>query len=214
MRTQRDRLYLLRQLGFMRKVICLYCQLQRVYPPQPNYVTIAAADAYLQLREPEIAARLYEKVIRANPGTDVEHYIAYYYALIDSEDYDRAAVVLNYIYKRTPIWRFTKGPHMKTYPNWERIDVDNTWVMDAAYRNHEAVAEQRARQLFNKAPYHGGLINQYALILRWRGWPERSARVTKLAAAYEPYSKATRINIADNARDMDGMIFGTKPLSH
>lgn len=200
-RTQRDRLFLLRHLGRMQQVIAAYRQLRKEQGPQPPYVTIAAADAYLKQRHPHRADRLYTRVLKAHPGADVEIFIARYYALVDGERYGQAARLLKQISRDTPVWLYG-GAHGARSPNWERVDVDQLRVMDAAYRNHEAIAGKRARALYEKAPANPDLINTYATILRWRGWPERASHVTALAAAYAPRAKATRLNIADDARDM------------
>lgn len=203
-----DMIYTLRELDLMHQAIAEFQSLPIRLTSSgsgelnkiPAYVRIAAADAYLYLHHPHTAAVLYESVIRQHPGTDVKNYIGLYYAYIDGELYQRAESLLKHIHKVTPTWRWEYG---KKVPNWQRLDVDQLWAMDAAYRNHEGESERRLRKLSNAAPRNAGLLNALATVERWRGWPEQSMRTTRRAAAYQPVSKDTRINLADNNRDLE-----------
>lgn len=207
LQTRYDQIYVWRQLDLMKQAVRAFEALPQhpatadatALKSVPAYVRIAAADAYLYLKHPNKAARLYESVINENPGTDVEHYIALYYADIDGEHYAKAETLIEHLHKITPIW----SRKVAKAPNWERLDVDSLWAMDAAYRNNEGLSEQRLRTLSQAAPRNTGLLNLLATVERWRGWPEQSLQTTRMAEAYEPKSKDTRINLADNNRDLE-----------
>jgi hypothetical protein len=66
-----------------------------------------------------------------------------------------------------------------------------------------AVGEERMRQLSNAAPYNASFLNALATIERWRGWPEQAMQTTLLTQPYAPGSKRTRINLAENNRDLE-----------
>lgn len=210
LRTQYDRVYVLRTLEMMQAAIDTYESLPQ--KPEtatkakriaiPSYVRRAAADAYLYRHHPRQAAALYRELIAENPKADVNLFIALYYAYLDSEQYDRAEKILATIHRVTPTWR-TRQKTPGRVENWERLDVDQLWAMDAAYRNHEDTAYARINILVDHAPRNSGLLNAKATIERWRGWPEQSLKTTKLAQAYAPKTKDTRINLADNARDLE-----------
>ena len=199
-RTQRDRLFVLTKLGRMSEALALYAQLERESGTQPAYVEQSAAAANYALHHPRRAAAMYRQLIARNPGIDVDTRIAHYYALIDAEDYAAAARVLASIDRETPVWMRRPGPRAA---NWERSDVDQLLVMDAAYRNHNAEAVRRAEALYASAPHNTNLVNTYATVLRWRGWPQQAQQVTALAAAYAPEDKSTRLNEADDARELE-----------
>jgi poly-beta-1,6 N-acetyl-D-glucosamine export porin PgaA len=207
LRTRYDQIYVLRKLELMHEAVAEYEALPQ-HPTTasdaelakiPPYVRNAAADAYLATRHPYQAAKLYEQLIKANPKIDVEVYIALYYAYIDSERYTRAEQLLTQIHRVTPTWIGGKVG----VQNSERLEVDQLWAMDAAYRNHEGLSYERLSQLVDRAPHNTGLLNAKATLERWRGWPEQSLQTTQLARAYSPKTKDTRINLADNHRDLE-----------
>lgn len=210
LRTRYDLVYVLRTLEKMQEAVDTYEALpqhprhatQTVLHTIPTYVRQAAADAYLYLHHPNRAAALYRQLIAENPKADVTLYIALYYAYLDGEHYNQAQRIMTQIHKVTPTWRGRSNKPGRV-GNWERLDVDQLWAFNAAYRNHEAEAYGRISVLVNHAPRNSGLLNAKATIERWRGWPAQSQQTTLLAKAYAPDTKATRINLADNARDLE-----------
>lgn len=207
LQTRYDQIFVWRQLDLMTQAVSAFEALPQ-HPVEadaktlktiPPYVRLAAADAYLYLKHPNEAARLYESVIKEDPGTDVEHFMSLYFAYIDGEHYDKAEPLIEHLHKVTPAWsRKVAGE-----PNWERVDVDLLWAMDPAYRNDESLSEQRLRKLFDAAPRNTDILNSLATIERWRGWPEQSMQTTRMAEAYEPKSKDTRVNLANDNRDLE-----------
>lgn len=201
-RALRDRLFLLDQLGRSREAVTAWQGLRSEGGAQPPYVRAAAAHALYVRHHPHQAAALYAGIIEDDPGVDVDVFIGRYYALLDGEDYGDAGKLLARIARDTPVWLHRPGPHPGRSPNWERVEVDRLRVLDAAYRNRQAAAERRAWLLSVQAPFNTDLINTCATVLRWRGWPRRAAQETALAVAYAPRDKATRLNLADDARDL------------
>lgn len=204
--TRYDEIFVLSELQRMRDVIRRYEALPQapatapieVLHDIPPYVRIAAANAYQFVKQPSKAIPIYEDVIAQYPSTDVSNFISLYYAYLDNEQYDKGEALLEKIYQQTPVWART----LERQPNWERVDIDQLWTKNPAYRNDNALAEQRARELMNRAPTHTGIINSLATIERWRGWPEKSLQTTELAAAYAPEARETRLNLAENYRDL------------
>lgn len=206
-RTRYDQIYVLRKLELMPQTVAEYESLPQ-HPATasaaelakiPPYVRNSAADAYLYLHHPYKAAALYEQLIAENPKSEVEVFIALYYAYLDGEQYNKAEKLLTQIHRVTPTWIGGKIGAQ----NSERLDVDQLWAMDAAYRNHEGLGYARLSLLVDGAPRNSGLLNAKATLERWRGWPARSLQTTLLAQAYAPKTKDTRINLADNHRDLE-----------
>ncbi|MEQ1666870.1 MAG: poly-beta-1,6 N-acetyl-D-glucosamine export porin PgaA [Sulfuriferula sp.] len=204
LRTQHDRIFVLRSLDMMQPAIDAYTALPA---PAPGYVRRAAADAYLHLHQPERAAEIYEALIKEDPNADVEIYMGLYFAYVESERYNDAERTLSHLDKTTPIWHNDQAEKAERLENWQRVDVDDQLALDAAYRNRNDLAEQRINSLVQRAPRSDSLINTKATLERWRGLPLKSAETTQLAVLYAPDGKDTRINLANNARDLE--IFDT-----
>jgi len=200
-RTLRDRVYVLRELDRMHECLAQFGKLQGGPRAQPEYVQRAAADAYLKTRQPERAAKLYAAIIKHNPKVEVDVYISWYYALIEGEHYRQAGQLLARIKRTTPLW-IARGKEPRA-PNYEYLGVDQLNVLDAAYRRHEQQAEALARTDYRQAPRNSDMYNQYATILRWRGWPTQAEHWVDMAAAYAPKARSTRINRANDARDQE-----------
>ncbi len=204
--TRYDQIYVLRELRLWKQAIAEFESLPQ-HPRTasegtlrniPDYVRTAAAEAYDADQQPKEAVRLLESVVQQYPGSDVDVFISLYYAYLDAEQYDKGEALLTKIQRVTPIWVHGSVND----PNWERMGVEQTWVMDPAYRNNLALAEQRARDLMNAAPFNTSGINTLATIENWRGWPAQSLKTTQLAQAYSPQSQGTRFNLAQNFRDL------------
>lgn len=202
-RTRLDRLVVLRQLKRFEAVVADYQALQRESVDVPVYAKAAVADAYLARRQPEQAARLYREVIESGARPSLAVRTGYYYALIESEEYAAAAEVLAQLDADTPIWRSRSNPKTPPVPNWERSEVDRLQVLDATYRRHDGEALERARALYRQAPRNTDVINGLSTAQRSRGWYEQAQSTAELAAAYAPRDQATRLNIAENAQDLE-----------
>ncbi len=199
-RTEFDRIYVLRLLNRMSETIQTYEQLP-LDAQVPDYVIRAVADAYLAVQQPKIAAKMYTALLQKQ--NDAPLALSLYRALIESENYKQADDVLAQLKRVTPSYAHSKGAGGEPLPNWERLEVDQTVAMDLAYRNHLAESEAQLADLFNRAPYSIGVIDDYATVLRWRGWPQYADKMTSIAETYEPQDPATRINIANNASDLE-----------
>lgn len=210
LRTRYDEIYVLRELRRWHEAVTEFESLPS-RPRQlnetelqviPAYVRTAAAESYHALHNPQEAITLYQSVIQQNPGVDVDVYLSLYYAYLDAEEYQKGETLLAHLHKVTPTWiplNLAAGIRKK---NWERISVDQVWVMDPAYRNNEAVALHRAQTQVGDAPFNTGSITALATIQRWRGWPEQAQKTNALAAAYSPENKDVQYNEASNDRDL------------
>lgn len=204
--TRYDEIYVLRELRLWKQTISEFESLpqqprtadEATLRSIPDYVRTAAGEAYDADQQPKEAIRLLNSVVNQYPGSDVAVYISLYYAYLDAEEYQHGEALLQTLHRVTPNW--THGT--TNDPNWELMDVDSLWVMDPAYRNNLALAEQRGQDLMNAAPYNTGSINTLATLENWRGWPAQSLKTTQLARAYSPLSQGTRMNLAQDYRDL------------
>ncbi|WP_410209995.1 poly-beta-1,6 N-acetyl-D-glucosamine export porin PgaA [Aquirhabdus sp.] len=200
-RNEFDRVYALRLLHRMPEAIQAYRQIDGDETQFPPYARRAVADAYLAQQQPKVAVSIYSDLLKSQ--NDAPLYLSLYHALIEAEDYKRAAEVLNTVNKVTPYVTAPEVVGGAPMANWERLDVDQAVAIDAAYRNDLAKAERQYADLVQRAPSNVGIIDDYATILRWRGWPQAAERVTARAVAMKPDEPLTRMNVANNARDLE-----------
>jgi poly-beta-1,6 N-acetyl-D-glucosamine export porin PgaA len=203
-RARYDQIYVLRTLEMMPQAIAEYEALPQLGTPGgetsiPAYVRKAAGDAYLDTRQPGKAAAIYEQLLKENPKADVDLFISLYYAYLDSEQHDKATALAEQLRGETPVW--LGQPY--TIENEERADADLLWAMNPLYGNAESLAYTRISELVDKAPASVNFINAKASVERARGWPTLSMQTTQIAAGYEPKSKDTRINLAENYRALE-----------
>jgi poly-beta-1,6 N-acetyl-D-glucosamine export porin PgaA len=198
-RARNDRVMLLRERERMPEAITAWEALP-ADPVAPPYVRRAAADAYLAEEQPEQALPLYESLLPAEGPADLPLLLDLYYTLIALEDFDRAAKIRDRA-AATPAWLPTAAGR-EPVANWQRVDIDQLLVDDAAYRQRNAAAWRSSGALVSSAPAHSGLWSQRARIARWRGWPERAATLTDRATAWAPEALETRLGRAANARDL------------
>ncbi len=207
LRTRYDEIFTLRSLGRMAEAVAAYEALPQ-HPRQacpavlrtiPFYVRHAAADAYAELHHPRQALALYEALLKEDPQAGLDLSVSCYYALLDDEAYGKAHRLLLRLHRTVPAWRAT------TPPSWnpDRTQVEFLWAMDAAYNRRGTVGLARMRALVARAPGNGGLLDALATLERWQGWPEHARKTTRLAEAYAPGTKDTRINEAEDSRDLE-----------
>ncbi|MDG4866916.1 poly-beta-1,6 N-acetyl-D-glucosamine export porin PgaA [Guyparkeria sp. 1SP6A2] len=194
-----DRVLLLREREWMPEAIATWKTLP-TQPTPPPFVRRAAADAYLAEKQPEAALPLYESLLPTQGPADLTLLLDLYFTLIALEHYDRAAEVRD-LAGAAPTWLPT-APGRDPIPNWERVDVDQLLVDDAAYRQQDPEAWRRSGELVDAAPAHSGLWSQRAQIARWRGWPQRAETYTQRAQAWAPEALETRLSHAADARDL------------
>ena len=200
LRVRFDRIVLLRELERMPAVIEAFEALPN-RKIAPVYVRRAAADAYLAEEQPEAALRLYESLVSENEPPEVSLLLDLYYTHLALEDYSTAADQLERAHRHTPVW-LNIGPNRDPISNWERVDVDQLRVYDAAYRQDLELAWERSEELVRQGPAHAGLRNTQARMARWRSWPARSRDITEVAERWAPNTRDTRLNRAENARDL------------
>ncbi|WP_231363568.1 poly-beta-1,6 N-acetyl-D-glucosamine export porin PgaA [Thioalkalivibrio sulfidiphilus] len=200
LRVRLDRVALLRELERMADAIEAFEALPEP-TAAPPFVRRAAADAYLAEQQPQAALPLYQSLIPEDEPPEASLLLDLYYTHIALEDYAAAADILDEAHRHTPVW-LSVGPDRDPIPNWERVDVDHLNAYDAAYRQDLGLAWVRSGELVRQAPAHAGLRNTQARIARWRGWPARAREITEIAERWAPDARDTRLNRAENARDL------------
>ncbi len=200
-----DSISLLRQRENYTEVIRRFEALPEPLADRPGYVRRAAADSYLALRQPEQAEALYAVLRQQTKQMDVALWTASYYALIESERYNQAAVVLKQMQDQTPTW-MRLSPLGPWSANWSKLEVDQVAALDQAYRHRERKSQQLLTRMWQKAPGSTDTLNTLAQVTRWQGQPLYAQYLTEIAAGQQStqpaMGKETRLNLAANARDL------------
>ncbi len=182
---------------------------------RPAYVRSVAADAYLALRKPAQAERLYRQLRKDSPRPSVPLWLRSYHALQDLERPQEASALLAELDCVVPLWVWPPAPSTARYPNWERLELDTQTALDQAAQGHLATAEKILGERLDYAPANGDLLNAAATVARWRGHPLTAQHLLRKVSAYEtansqvqvpgssPLSMGTRMNLAANARELE-----------
>jgi len=200
LRARFDRMVALRDRVRMADVLDEYHSLLRRDVAIPVYAQVAAADAYLYLREPETARDLYLKALEEDPRNP-ETRLALFYAHIDLDDFASAYALIDAEVADQPEWIYLKGLN-DPVENPARATADLAAANARLYGDELADAHLRLAALAEIAPnntrFRSALANLYAA----RGWPRLAAEEYKISLALEPLSVSTGVGQARNNLDL------------
>lgn len=205
-RIRIDRLEALRARYRLHDVIADYEALRRDGIPLPNYALANVADAYLNLRQPEKARDLYQRVVHGetrqmSPETRLENQIGLFYALVEVEEHAQARKVMETAVDEQPIWLTLKGnPQREGNPL--RLDAEHTTALSYLYADDTEEAEKRLSAMVTAAPNNAALRTSMAAIYRARQQPRRASQELKLAETMAPRELTVVAEQAHAAMDL------------
>jgi len=169
-RQRMDRIVALRRVERMRDVIREYEALLRETAVVPPWVQQAAGDAYLYLRQPEQALRLYRRVVAQEPASHHAR-MALYHALIELERFREAEAVLGALDQETPARVVERGV---LQDNWRKAEIayNRAWLL--MYEDRLEEADASLRQLHALGPFNTHVRSARAHAWLWRGWPRKA----------------------------------------
>ena len=176
----------LRQNEDYAEVIRQYESLRGDVPP---WITVAAADSYLYMQEPETALKLYRSVLAAgydSPNTTM----ALYYTLIELGRYKEATKVLNDLDEKTPVQIVERGI-LQDNPLKEEIAVNKGWLL--FYQDRFAEAQKYLESLLKRAPEDTNIRTALAHAYLYRGWPRRAIAEFEVIRQVDPKDTAAQI---------------------
>jgi biofilm PGA synthesis protein PgaA len=197
LRARFDRMVAYRDRVRMTDVVKEYEDLSAGGIQIPNYALEAAADAYIYLRQPEIALALYRRVLDSDP-TNFSASLGLFYALVDLERLDEARTLIDQIRDAQPKWRWLKG-NPGPLPNDPRQTADEAYANADLYANDLEGAEAKATALVDAAPANPSFRTILGDVYSARGWPRRAAEEYDIAAALAPQDPAVEIPQGSNA---------------
>nr|WP_305906522.1 poly-beta-1,6 N-acetyl-D-glucosamine export porin PgaA [Methylomarinum sp. Ch1-1]MDP4519210.1 poly-beta-1,6 N-acetyl-D-glucosamine export porin PgaA [Methylomarinum sp. Ch1-1] len=183
-RARFDMMVALRDRKRMEDVVELHRILREEQVEIPAYATIAAADAFLYLQQPEQARDLYLRVLEKMPGNHNAGQ-SLVFAYLEAEQLDAAERLAEQLAKQQPdkIWyKHPKGMGL-LYPegNHQKTEAELATVMIANFTDRLEEAYQKIQNLYQNASFNADIRDVRAHTLYYRGWP-RQAREQYIAA--------------------------------
>ncbi len=188
-RARFDRVLALRTRVRMREAVDLYEALRKDSADIPPYVTIAAADAYLYLEQPQHARDLY---LQAQKAGDDDSSLGLFYAYIESEQFADAYRFIDDRVKRTPKYDYTYEPPP---PNEKFLSLRIAQAMVRSYGNQQAEAGRMLDQLNREAPFDSDLRGARAAWANARGWHLRAETELRTLMQEDPSACCGRMKI-------------------
>lgn len=170
----------------MEEAIAVFEQARALAPAGlgfPSYVLRSAADAYLYLRQPESAERLYREALAAAPD-DFDASIGLFYAISDQGDYEKSAALLEKLLAAQPAW-IRPAPTI-WLENPQFATAMHVHALNPAYSGDYDTALSRIDHLLEIAPANPHVRTARAQVMRWRGWPRAAERETARALGDAP----------------------------
>ncbi len=180
-----DLMIALQVLQRMSEVTSLYQALVKQSAKFPKHALIAAADAYLQLKQPAKARDLYlEALSMGKPSLAVQ--LSLFYAYIENEEHERALELIDQLNKEQPRWKRLAGSSsVKENPN--KVPVEITAAYARAYIDQLGQAQARLEPLHRQAPENLDIRSSLAYLYLWRGWPRRALEEFEIAGVQDSH---------------------------
>ncbi|ANI29009.1 biofilm formation protein HmsH [Yersinia entomophaga] len=201
-----DRLGAMLARAQMTRLINDYEAMQREGYTLPGYAQRWAASAYIDRRQPEKAAAILSdmyfkdgKTVAKNMG--LEDIDATYYALLESEQLDKAQAFANAVSNQAPYQLFMYNLPVRT-PNDEWLEGQFLLAQSEVNSDELPAAERRLTKLTGTAPVNMDLRIALAKVYATRGWPRRAERELKQVESLEPSSITLEAAQAETALEL------------
>jgi poly-beta-1,6 N-acetyl-D-glucosamine export porin PgaA len=190
-RSRFDRVVAFRVRESMEAAVSAFEALRAAGYEPPPYVQVAAADAYLSLREPEQAARLYEAVLASGPeGLGAQQSL--FWARLEQEDFTGAFEAIDGLVD-----------HRQVAPGSPlHRDARITAAMGRGYANELESAMRRLESILDEHPESDAARRSLATIYRWRGWSRRALALMQPLLAQQPDETRNALLHAALLRDL------------
>lgn len=182
-RARFDRLIALRDRGRMQDVVDDYNALVQDGVEVPAYALEAVGEAYLYLREPEIARDIFLKVLQTMPD-DLETRRLLAYAYLECNQYDEAYASVDKLVEDQPKWIYLKGePERQPNPARAMAELDAGELR--SYGDLLQEADDRLTQLAQAAPYDAKNRAAAGNLYLARGWPRKAMEQYQIGLAIQ-----------------------------
>lgn len=202
-RLRIDRIVALHARVRMQELVAEYESLRSDGSGVPAYVLSNVASAYLYLREPEKARKVYEESLQTTSVAGDEQAwqddeTGLYYALIESERFADAGAVVRKAQERQPVWLWRRGTEVRE-PNDLKLSADQLMALHHLYSNDTRKAQHLLDGMVEQAPNNTDLRTGRAGILRARSLPRSAEAELKMAETLEPRARGVELGQGFNA---------------
>lgn len=181
--AQWDRLLALYNLYRMQDVVDSWEHLRSLNVEVPDYALAKVANAYLTLRHPREAERLYRSLVERSPD-DGELWSGLTYAEFESEHISEAFQTIDKAYGNSPAW--LQSPGLKVpQPNDSHASLGIQAAAMRRYADMPHQAQTRLAGLMGLAPADPELGRAMAMTYLARGWPLKAIRQERIADSFE-----------------------------
>ncbi|MDE2029640.1 MAG: poly-beta-1,6 N-acetyl-D-glucosamine export porin PgaA [Alphaproteobacteria bacterium] len=180
-RARADRLLALHDRVRMQEVVDDYNDLKRDNVAIPTYSLIAVGDAYLYLRHPRHAQKIFLQVLARDPQ-NLTALRALSYAYLENEQYKEAMATTDRLVAETPQWISKPGSDIKR----RNPDYQSAQILAAqmrAYSGEPEKAEKRLIPLVEASPDRAEGHTALGSIYQMRGQPRAALSEYRLALA-------------------------------
>jgi len=182
-RARFDRLIALRDRTRMQDVVTEYNALVQEGIEVPSYALEAVGEAYLYLREPEIARDIFLKVLETNPN-DFETRRLLAYAYMECDQYDDAYATIDKVQEDEPKWIYLKGePERQPNPNRQIAELDAGEIRE--YSEDLQAADDKLTPIVQAGPYDARNRAAAGNLYMARGWPRQALEQYQIGLAIQ-----------------------------
>ncbi len=192
-RNAYDSVLAVRQQENMYEVIREYQMLKSVNMPVPVWIIVPAADAYLYLRQPEKALRLYQEAIQQGWNPEGSREMSLYYTLVELEDFEEAGMILDELERKLPNQIVSRGVLRDNW-NKEEVGYNRGWWF--AYQDRLSEADKYLTEFRYLAPFNTHIRNALAQTYLNRGWPRKALQEFEITHTIDPEDTASMIGHA------------------
>lgn len=196
LRARFDRMVAYRDRVRMADVLAEYEDLRAHDIAVPGYALVAAADAYLYFRQPEMARDLYLRGLEVDPRNP-DTRMALFYAYVDLDDFDAAYRQVDTAAADEAIWLHLKGLK-DPIENPDRATAALMAANARLYADELAEAHRRVAAMAEVAPNNTRHRSALANIYSARGWPRLAAEEYEISRALAPRNLTTEVGQARN----------------
>jgi biofilm PGA synthesis protein PgaA len=197
LRRRFDRVVALRDRYRMEEVTAEYERLVNQGVAVPDYVQLAAGDAYLYLEKPEAAAAAYTGVLALSPES-FNARLSLFWAYIELGNFDKAIAISEELADGEAEWRIRRTEGMRSVygKNDRKLLADAASAMGRAFAADLGGAQQRLEAITHAAPFNHDLRQRLAYVYLWRGWPREALGQFKSILSVDPELLDARVGEA------------------
>lgn len=195
-----DLIYALSVRNQDQQAIAYHDRLQQKLSDIPNYTRQAIADAYLGLRQPQLAELVYKSLLSDPKYNNYNAYSGLYYAYIEQEKYQQAEDFLKQLDEKIPLLSTSEAIGSRPEVRGDRANYIHLLGLNDAYANRLEKAEKYYQDLLQVAPNNPNYINQLSTIQRWRNNPQQAQETLSQLDGMQPRLKNTYLNHMQNVQ--------------